>query len=238
MSQVWKTECQTPTDKLVLLALADNCNDEGFCWPSLQTICKKTDLAERTVRNCLRAMESKRPPWIITTQNPGHSSTYQLSIPTPAQDAPPYRNGQRGAPDAPRHVMPPTPAPDAPPGGHQMPPEPSVEASKNLSPTPQGDLFGENGSGKKAKEWKPTVLQLRLGKLFRRKPSTRWSFDELKAFKSIETPDEEDLRNLERYYFANWPEAKDYRRKDLLTVLNNFAGELDRARQFKEPTVL
>lgn len=92
----------------------------------------------------------------------------------------------------------------------------------------------ENGIPEKG--WNPTPEQLRLGRLFSRKPTTRWSATELKAWKKIGSVDEGDLELLERYYEANLPETKDFRRRDLSTLLNNFAGELDRARKFKEPT--
>lgn len=50
MSRVWKTHCETHTQKLVLLALADNANDEGHCWPSVDTLARKCDLTDRAVR--------------------------------------------------------------------------------------------------------------------------------------------------------------------------------------------
>lgn len=49
MSAVWDHSCETHTQKLVLLALADNANDEGKCWPSIATIARKCQLAERSV---------------------------------------------------------------------------------------------------------------------------------------------------------------------------------------------
>jgi hypothetical protein len=77
--------------------------------------------------------------------------------------------------------------------------------------------------------------QIRLGKLFSRKPSTRWSAAELKSFRAIGEIDEEDFQALERYYGASWPEGKDYRRRNLITLLNNFAAELDKVRNWQEP---
>lgn len=41
---------------------------------------------------------------------------------------------------------------------------------------------------------------------------------------------EEDLAAIERYYREEIPKDKDYRRRDLLTLLNNWNGEVDRAR--------
>jgi hypothetical protein len=45
------------TRKLVLLCLADRANrDTGYAWPSIQTMCDDTGLAESTVRGALHAL--------------------------------------------------------------------------------------------------------------------------------------------------------------------------------------
>ena len=45
-----------PTSKIVLLALADEANDSGFCFPSHQHVAKKCDLGERTVRRMIKLL--------------------------------------------------------------------------------------------------------------------------------------------------------------------------------------
>lgn len=62
MSRVWETRCETHTQKLVLLALADNANDEGECWPSIQTIYHKCNLTERAV--CYELKRLSKNGWI------------------------------------------------------------------------------------------------------------------------------------------------------------------------------
>ena len=42
-----------PSEKFVLVALADSANDVGSAWPSLVTITRKTGYSERTVRRAL-----------------------------------------------------------------------------------------------------------------------------------------------------------------------------------------
>ena len=79
-------------------------------------------------------------------------------------------------------------------------------------------------------EWVPSGLQKRFGKLFQRRESTRWSPREIAALKGLGEPSEEDLQVLEGYYALRIPPDRDRRRHDLLTVLNNFPGEVDRAR--------
>lgn len=58
MSLVWPLPLR-PVEKLLLMALADNCNDEGTCWPSIKTLAKKASLDERTTQRKLRLLASK-----------------------------------------------------------------------------------------------------------------------------------------------------------------------------------
>lgn len=115
---------------------------------------------------------------------------------------------------------------------------------KSTPKIPIGGLFGDGPTSSSTSssistpkppngEWHPTAEQLRLGGLFGRKPTTRWHPKEIKAWKEVTPIEESDLKLLEDYYGARIPEATDYRRHDLTTLLNNFAGELDRARNYK-----
>jgi hypothetical protein len=59
MSAVWDLDLP-PGEKLVLLALADQANDEGRqCWPAVSTIAKRSGQGERTVRRALHDLEAK-----------------------------------------------------------------------------------------------------------------------------------------------------------------------------------
>jgi hypothetical protein len=79
-------------------------------------------------------------------------------------------------------------------------------------------------------EWVPSENQIRVSNWFHRRPSTKWSGKELKAW-SLVDQSAESLALLESYYCATIAQD-DYRRRDLLTLLNNWTGEMDRARQF------
>lgn len=48
MTWAWKTQLK-PTLKLTLLALADYSNDEGICWPSIDSITKKSSLTRSSL---------------------------------------------------------------------------------------------------------------------------------------------------------------------------------------------
>lgn len=55
MSAVWDLKLST-FEKLVMLALADCANDEGECWPSIATLCRKTGAGERTVQRSINSL--------------------------------------------------------------------------------------------------------------------------------------------------------------------------------------
>ena len=72
----------------------------------------------------------------------------------------------------------------------------------------------------------------RIGSWFNRKPTSLWTLAEGIALAEIR-PDSEDIETLEAYYLAPLDRDQDFRRRDLLTLLNNWNGELDRARIWK-----
>lgn len=83
---------------------------------------------------------------------------------------------------------------------------------------------------KEQKELPPELeaFRLRVGAMIRRRPTTHWSTKEIKALKEIydfNTP-EEDLVALEERYKSNDP----YLRRELMTLLNNWNGEIDKSR--------
>lgn len=89
---------------------------------------------------------------------------------------------------------------------------------------------------KKEEAYKPTPNQIRLNALFRRRDSTRWDKKELAALKAIEPIDEADFAVVLKWYSAKLPPDQDFRRRDLITLLNNWNGEVDRARKYKPAT--
>jgi uncharacterized protein YdaU (DUF1376 family) len=91
------------------------------------------------------------------------------------------------------------------------------------SPSPKEDT-------KKEKALNPDLeaFRLRVGAMIRRRPTTQWSTKEIKALKEIfdfNTP-EEDLVALEARYQSD----DKYLRRELMTLLNNWNGEIDKSR--------
>ena len=57
MAQVWELDLP-PTDKLVLLAIADHASDDGTdSWPSMDTLARKASVSTRQVRRITRRLE-------------------------------------------------------------------------------------------------------------------------------------------------------------------------------------
>jgi hypothetical protein len=72
----------------------------------------------------------------------------------------------------------------------------------------------------------------RIGAWFRRKPATLWSQQEAEALESLGAIDDDDLAVLERFYTAEIPE-NGFRRREVITLLNHWNGELDKARRWE-----
>lgn len=82
----------------------------------------------------------------------------------------------------------------------------------------------------KGKSMIPTTPQSkRVADIFHRRHTTAWSEKEIAAYKKLKTIPETDLAAVEDYYKS----GAMYLRRDLLTFLNNFSGELDRARAWQ-----
>lgn len=137
MSKCWPLQ-MPPTQKSVLISLADNANDEGICWPAISTIAMRTCFKERAVQNAIRWLEDHDA--LVKDMRTGTSTRYIL---TPDLFKPQEIEGgvqemhppveAPGASDAPPHQVHPSGASDAPPPPHQMHPEPSSEPSKEPS---------------------------------------------------------------------------------------------------------
>jgi hypothetical protein len=108
MTLVWSTEIPA-SEKLVLLALADNANDEGQCYPSVTTLMKKCSMSERGVQYAVAKLVEDGH--VTREMRAGRSTIYHVHPRTgctPAQVAPPHDM------HPPPHIVHPTPAQVAP----------------------------------------------------------------------------------------------------------------------------
>lgn len=78
------------------------------------------------------------------------------------------------------------------------------------------------------------TLKERVNKLFNRRSTTAWSEKEIKQLKAVAKREGvlDELTEIEACYNSGY----EYRRKDVITFLNNFATELDRARNYNQRT--
>lgn len=94
----------------------------------------------------------------------------------------------------------------------------------------------KEGKGREGKEGVVTrdlspeleAFRLRIGAIVRRRPTTPWSTKEIKALKEVfdfNTP-EEDILLVEARYKSD----DKYLRRELMTLLNNWNGEIDKVR--------
>lgn len=63
MSYVWDIPSFKGSDKLVMLCLADHADDQGVCWPSIDTISRKSGVSATTVKTTLKKLEIGN--WIV-----------------------------------------------------------------------------------------------------------------------------------------------------------------------------
>ena len=93
MNQVWQMPTLKGSRRLLLLALADNANDAGVCWPSVATLAKKCNVSERTIHKFLAEME---PVYLVRSSRSGRSTVYQLLTPPDESNPSTPEQGGRG----------------------------------------------------------------------------------------------------------------------------------------------
>ena len=57
LNWAWAMECPNATSKLVLLALADRADDDGKCWPGMDTVAARAGVSTRQVSTHLKSLE-------------------------------------------------------------------------------------------------------------------------------------------------------------------------------------
>jgi hypothetical protein len=118
----------TSTKKLVLLALCDSANDQGECYPAMQTLAEKCSLSERATQSAVAELE--REGYLRRELRRGRATVYWM---TPAAGAP--RTKCTPAPNAPQGCSTFTPADSAPP--QQVHPTPAAGAPAPADSAPR-----------------------------------------------------------------------------------------------------
>ena len=82
---------------------------------------------------------------------------------------------------------------------------------------------------KKARVKRNTPLMVELGELFNRRETTKWTVAEAMALLEILPLDPDEYRSVRSYYRSTIDIREDFRRRDLITLLNNWISEADRS---------
>jgi len=147
------------TQKLVLVSLADQANDEGLCWPSIESLSVRTCLCERAVQKALRALEAMGLLRVVERGSSRRTNQYWLTVrdwlakqpkPPELEGGDPFSMAKAGEAEkptsTPHHVH---PAPHAPrttctPTPHTVHPN-LQRTNTNTSPIPpDASLQGAN----------------------------------------------------------------------------------------------
>ena len=157
MNWAWQLQLK-PTVKFVLMALADACDDDGYCWPSIPTLANKTCLDERSVQRILSRLKADE---LVQVQqrfrNDGSptSNGYRLPLNAPGGKLSPPLPAQR------RDVV--TPAP--PPGGSCVTLTTIEHIKESKLPQPGADSISEGSSLIYPKQLSPKEVALAIRKL-------------------------------------------------------------------------
>lgn len=77
MALVWPMQ-MSPAQKAVLVSLADNANDSGYCWPSIEKICERTCLGRTAVIQAIKWLEAEK--YLQADRSNGRKTTYTLHL--------------------------------------------------------------------------------------------------------------------------------------------------------------
>ncbi len=113
MSAVFESKTLGPTERLVMIALADHADDSGRCYPSNSRLCERTGLSERAVRQNVRSLEAAGYLTVMIGAGRAGANVYIIRPDgagnAPRQEMPPGRKCRQGG-----HVVPERGAADAP----------------------------------------------------------------------------------------------------------------------------
>ncbi len=94
-AECWKLQGLSVTQKVVLISLADQANDEGVCWPAVGTVAKRCCMSERAVRTAIDHLVAVG--LIARERRFNSSSVFKV---TPGAYTPATDTGRRRAPKA------------------------------------------------------------------------------------------------------------------------------------------
>ena len=80
MAAVFDHSKMEPGARLVLLALADHCDHDGYAWPTIDRLVHKTGLSRSSVKRCLKECELAGELIRTVGNGRGHTSLYRITL--------------------------------------------------------------------------------------------------------------------------------------------------------------
>ena len=80
ISAVFDNRNLGPTERLIMLALADHADDSGRCYPSVQRIAQRTGLSLRAVQINIRKLEAQGFVRVVTSGRRGRANDYFINL--------------------------------------------------------------------------------------------------------------------------------------------------------------
>ncbi len=254
---VWDHSEHEASALAVMLAIADHADTNGYAFPGIAVLAVMARTTERNVTRVIRTLVESKELSVSVGTGPHGCNEYRLNLDF-LESKPNRRKLLRDRQvakrtermfGAPPDNLSPRQLEHFPPTIEALPPDTGVtqtviEQEKKPHPPngpapagPVGDLALElerSDPPRSPNAKLPTsATALQFAALFNRRPTTPWADKEIRAFKKLHPINPDDLALVVRYYQATHPPEKDIRRRDLYTLLNNFSGEVDRARAFK-----
>ena len=153
----------TPSEKLLLLALANYADADGECWPSQATLTHDTGLSERTIRTALASLEGAGLVSRERRNRPNGSRTSDLiTLTLPATIAVRPNKPTGKIRQAYRQMPPNLPATVAPPTTFEPSEEPlekiveAAQAQPKAKPDPKGSRISD--------DWTPQFSEIAFAK--------------------------------------------------------------------------
>lgn len=110
MALVWDSGLP-PNDRLVLLAIADFCDDSGTAWPSIARVAEKCGMSDRGVRKIIRRLEHSG--WLETDVGGGRRGCSEYRV-KPGTEFPPEHRSPGTPFPTPRNQSAENPEPGSP----------------------------------------------------------------------------------------------------------------------------
>lgn len=104
MKAVWESSASRLADRLVLLSIADHCDQNGQAFPSIRRLAERTGLSERTIQDSLRELVRLSELEIQPNAGPRGANFYTIRIPLPENPSGSLPEIQRPLPEKQRSL--------------------------------------------------------------------------------------------------------------------------------------